>query len=48
MLTNLGLENGSRVAVMRGGPAALTSRAPNPVSTAFDDLIRELGLLILP
>ena len=48
MRSSLGLDDGSRVAVMRGGPAALTSRAPNPVSTAFDDLIRELGLLILP
>jgi hypothetical protein len=27
----------------RHGPSALTSRAPNPVSTAFDNLIRELG-----
>jgi hypothetical protein len=25
------------------GPAALTSRAPNPVPTALDNLIRELG-----
>ena len=27
----------------RHGPSAQTSHAPNPVSTAFDDLIRELG-----
>ena len=28
----------------RHGPSAQTSYAPNPVSTAFDDLISELGL----
>jgi hypothetical protein len=30
-------------AYARHGPSALTSHAPNPVSTAFDNLIRELG-----